>query len=202
MLQYAGVDFGRRAYDTNYNNFGPRAGFAWDIVGDGRTVVRAGYGVFYYHSAVFEYPDTQGFSVSRPFNRHRATAFPGFQLSAGPAQIIQPSGNSLGPSSFLGNNVTYFERNRPTPTVQQWNLTVQREFRAATLVEVVYAGSHGTHVIGYGYDLNQLDPRYNSLGLALDDRVPNPFFGVIPPGTPLSGSTIARRQALRPYPQY
>ncbi len=84
--------------------------------------------------------------------------------------------------------------------MQQWNLTVQRQFRAATLVEVAYAGSHGTHVIGYGYDLNQLDPQYNSLGLALDDRVPNPFFGVIPPGTPLSGSTIARRQALRPYP--
>jgi hypothetical protein len=202
VLQYAGVDFGRRAYDTNYNNIGPRAGFAWDIVGDGRTVVRAGYGIFYYHSAVFEYPDTQGFSVSTPFQSPQGAAFPGFQLSAGPPQIIQPSGNSLGPSSFLGNNVSYFERDRPTPTVQQWNLTVQRQFRAATLVEVAYAGSRGTHIIGYGYDLNQLDPQYNSLGLALDDRVPNPFFGVIPAGTPLSGSTIARRQALRPYPQY
>ena len=98
--------------------------------------------------------------------------------------------------------MTYFERDRPTPTVQQWNVTMQRELPAHTLVEVAYAGSHGTHIIGYGYDLNQLDPQYNSLGLALDDRVPNPFFGVIPPGTPLSGSTIPRRQALRPYPQY
>ena len=202
VLQYAGVDFGRQAYDTNYNNIGPRAGFAFDVSGTGRTVVRGGYGIFYYHSAVFEYPDTQGFSVSTPFQSTQGAAFPGFQLADGPPQIIQPSGNSLGPLSFLGNNVTYFETHRPTPSTQQWNLNVQHELPASTLVELAYAGSRGTHLIGFGYDLNQLDPQYLSLGLALDDRVPNPFFGVIPAGTPLSGATIARSQALKPYPAY
>jgi Carboxypeptidase regulatory-like domain len=202
VLQYAGVDFGRAAYKTNFDNLGPRAGFAWDMFGNSRTVVRGGYGVLYYHSANFEYPDTQGFSVATPFQSAQGAAFPGFQLAAGPPQIIQPSGNSLGPLSFLGNNVTYFETNHPTPTQQQWNLTVQRELPGATLVEIAYAGSHGTHILGYGYDLNQLDPQYNALGLALDDRVPNPFFGLIPAGTPLSGATIARRQALRPFPAY
>ncbi len=202
VLQYAGVDFGRQVSNTNYDNIGPRVGFAWDAFGDARTVVRGGYGIFYYHSGVFEFPDTQGFSVATPFQSSQGAAFPGFQLSAGPPQVIQPSGNSLGPSSFLGNNVTYFEQTRPTPTTQQWNLTVQRELRGATLVEASYAGSRGTHIIGYGYDLNQLDPQYYSLGLALEDRVPNPFFGVIPAGTPLSGSTVARRQTLRPYPNY
>jgi hypothetical protein len=202
VLQYAGVDFGRQAYDTNYDNFGPRAGFAWDILGDGHTVLRGGYGILYYHSGNFEYPETQGFSVATPFQSAQGTAFPGFQLANGPPQIIQPSGSSLGPLSFLGNNVTYFERDHPTPTQQQWNLTVQRELRGSTLIEAAYAGSHGTHIMGYGYDLNQLDPQYNALGLALDDRVPNPFFGVIPSGTPLSGATIPRRQALKPYPAY
>ncbi len=202
VLQYAGVDFGSQAYDTNYGNVGPRLGFAWDASGDGRMVVRGGYGILYYHSAVFEYPDTQGFSVATPFQSSQGAAFPGFQLSAGPPQIIQPSGNSLGPASFLGNNVTYFEQSRPTPTQQQWNLSVQRELPWSAVVEASYAGSHGTHIIGFLYDLNQLDPQYNALGLALDDRVPNPFFGVIPAGTPLSGATIARRQALRPYPAY
>jgi len=202
VLQYAGVDFGREAYDTNYNNIGPRAGFAWDLLGDGRTILRGGYGIFYYHSGVYEYPDTQGFSVATQFQSARGAAFPGFQLAAGPPQIIQPSGNSLGPLSFLGSNVVYFERDRPTPTTQQWNLTVQRELPGSTLVEVAYAGSRGTHIVGYGYNLNQLDPQHLSLGLALDDRVPNPFFGIIPAGTPLSGATIARRQSLVPYPAY
>ena len=79
---------------------------------------------------------------------------------------------------------------------------MQHELPASTLVELAYAGSRGTHLIGFGYDLNQLDPQYLALGLALDDRVPNPFFGAIPPGTPLSGATIARSQALKPYPAY
>ena len=46
-----------------------------------------------------------------------------------------------------------------------------------------------------------MDPRYFSLGLALQDQVPNPFFGQIEVGA-LSGPTVARSQLLRPYPDY
>ena len=112
-----------------------------DVFGDSRTVLRGGYGVLYYHSANFEYPDTQGFSVATPFQSPQGAAFPGFQLVAGPPQIIQPSGHSLGPRSFLGNNVTYFETDHPTPTQQQWNLTAQRELPGATLIEVAYGSA-------------------------------------------------------------
>jgi outer membrane receptor protein involved in Fe transport len=202
VLQYAGVDFGRRVYDTNYDNVAPRVGFAYDVSGNARTIVRGGYGISYYHSGVLEYPDIQGFSTSTQFASPQGSAFPAFQLATGPSQLVTPSGNSLGPLSFLGNNVTHFEKDRPTPSTQQWNLTVQRELRWRMLLEMAYAGSHGTHIMGYTYDLNQLDPQYQALGLALDDRVPNPFFGLIPPGTQVSGATIARRQALRPFPAY
>jgi carboxypeptidase family protein len=202
VLQYSGVDFGRQAYDTDFSNIGPRVGFAFDVFGDGKTVVRGGYGIFYFHTANYEYPDMQGFSVTTPFQSVQGAAFPVFQLSGGPSQIQQPAGSSLGPLSFLGNNVTYFERNRNTPTTQQWNLNLQRELPGQILLDAAYAGSHGTHLIGFGYNLNQLDPQYLSLGLALDDRVPNPLFGKIPAGTPLSGSEISRRQSLLPFPGY
>jgi hypothetical protein len=201
VLQYAGVDFGRQAYDTNYGNFGPRAGFAYDAFGSGRTIVRGGYGLFYYHSANFEYPDTQGFSTTTQFLSAGATPLPAFQLHDGPSELPEPSGNTLGPLSFLGNSVTYFERDRPTPRVHQWNLDLQQELPGSTLVDIAYAGSHGSHIIGFGYDLNQLDPQYLSLGPKLEDPVPNPFFGKILEG-PLKGATIPKRQSLRPFPDY
>jgi hypothetical protein len=202
VLQYAGVDFGRSVYDTNYGNVGPRVGFAYDVSGSSRTIVRGGYGISYYHSGVFEYPDIQGFSTSTPFASTQGSAFPAFQLAVGPSQLVEPSGNSLGPLSFLGNNVTHFEKRRPTPSTQQWNLSVQRELPASMVLDMAYAGSNGMHIMGYTYNLNQLDPQYLELGLSLDNRVPNPFVGLIPGTTPVSGPTIALRQALRPYPAY
>ncbi len=86
--------------------------------------------------------------------------------------------------------------------MQQWNLSIQRELPGQILLDAAYAGSHGTHLIGFGYDLNQLDPQFLSLGLALDDRVPNPLLGKIPASTPLGGATISRRQSLLPFPAY
>jgi hypothetical protein len=65
----------------------------------------------------------------------------------------------------------------------------------------VYAGSKGTKLFGGNYDLNDLDPSFFSLGLALQDQVPNPFFGQIASGA-LSGRTVARSQLLRPFPDY
>ena len=80
VLQYAGVDFGRQAYDTNYDNFGPRAAFAWDVNGNGGTIVRGGYGILYYQSGVYEHPETQGFSATTQFQSTQGTTFPAFQL--------------------------------------------------------------------------------------------------------------------------
>lgn len=202
VLEFAAVDFGRQVSDTNFTNFGPRVGLAFDVFGTGRTVVRGGYGIFYYHSGALEFPANQGFQATTPFQSEQGSDFSAFQLADGPPEIMEPSGSSLGPLSFLGNNVTYFEEDRPTPSTQQWNLSLQQELPGSTLVEVAYAGSHSTHVIGFSYDLNQLDPQFLSLGLALDDQVPNPFVGSMPEGTPLSGPTISRRQSLRPFPAY
>ena len=57
------------------------------------------------------------------------------------------------------------------------------------------------HLFGGNYDLNQLDPKFFSLGLTLQDQVPNPYFGQITTGA-LAGPTVARSQLLRPFPDY
>lgn len=182
------------------NNFGPRFGLAWDVAGNGRTIVRGGYGVFYFHNAIKEYPDTQGFSVVTTYQQN--VGQPAFQLRNGPPLILQPPGSSRGAASFLGDSVSFVERERRTSYVQQWNFGVQREPPMRLLAEVSYAGSRGVKLFTESYDLNQLDPKYLSLGNALSDQVANPYFNVLPAGSPLRTATITRRQSLRPYPYF
>jgi outer membrane receptor protein involved in Fe transport len=52
-MEYAGVDFGRSLQERDWNDFGPRIGFAWDAFGKGTTVIRGGYGVYYAQAAIF-----------------------------------------------------------------------------------------------------------------------------------------------------
>src|SRR5262249_10658107 len=50
VVKFAGLNNWRTSpYNTDWNNFGPRVGLAWKPFGSGRTVVRAGFGVFYAH---------------------------------------------------------------------------------------------------------------------------------------------------------
>ncbi len=186
-------------------NFGPRVGFAWDVKGDGRTAVRAGYGLIYNGiesgDTAGDNPNSLGYSVDTPFVAQGGGPFKAFQLSVGPSSLLQPLGVAGGPSAFRGQNVRFQELRQPTPYVQQWNLTIQHELFAKFVVAATYAGNHGVHLFGGNYDLNQLDPKFFSLGLTLQDQVTNPYFGQITTGA-LSGPTVARSQLLRPFPDY
>jgi hypothetical protein len=122
-----------------------------------------------------------------------------------PTGIIQPpQRNPDYQTLFLGNSIS-----APIPGaaaqhfgyLQEWNFNVEREFFNGMVVEVAYAGSKGTHLVG-GPQLDQLPDQDLALGAAaLTKQVPNPFFGLIPYGT-LSGATIKAGQLLLPYPQY
>lgn len=205
ILQYAGVTKDRHFTKPPRNNFGPRFGFAYDLTGDGKTVLRAGYGIIY---SLLESGDTAGdssnslgFSIDTPFVAPGGGPFKAFQFSVGPPFLLQPRGAAGGPSAFRGQNVRFQKLTAPTPYVQQWNLTLQRELPWRWLVSTTYAGNRGVHLFGANYDLNQLDPKNFELGLRLQDQVPNPFLGQITTGG-LSGATVPRSQLLRPFPDY
>ena len=204
-LLYAGVTKDRHFTIPPKDNFGPRIGFAWDVNGDGKTAVRAGYGLIY--NAV-ESGDTAGdtanslgFSVDTTFVAPSGAPQKAFQFSAGPSSLLIPRGVVGGPSAFRGQNVRFQELRQPTPYVQQWNLTIQRELWGKFVLAATYAGNRGLHLFGGNYDLNQLDPVHFALGLTLQDQVPNPYRGIITTGA-LSGATISRSQSLRPFPDY
>lgn len=203
VLVYAGSSAPRHFVDRDYNNFGPRFGFAYDLTGDGKTAIRGGYGLIYLQvesgDASGDASNSLGFEAATPFSV--SGPFRAFRFQDGPPVVIQPRGPAGGPSAFRGQSVRYQDRNAPTPYVQQWNLTLQRELPGAWVISTSYAGNRGVKLFGANYDLNQLDPAHFSLGLALQNQVPNPFRGQITSGA-LADATVARSQLLRPFPDY
>ncbi|MCC6294027.1 MAG: carboxypeptidase regulatory-like domain-containing protein [Bryobacterales bacterium] len=206
QLRYAGAGgYPGTFVDRDNNNIGPRLGFAWDPRGDGKTAVRGGYGLTYLMqesgNAVPDNASAFGFSVDTPFAPPGGGPYKAFQFNQGPSFLLSPLGAAGGPNAFRGFGVRYQDRNAPSGYMQQWNFAVQRSLAKGVVVSLIYAGTKGTKLFGSNYNLNQLDPKYFSLGLGLQDQVANPFFGQITTGT-LNGRTMARSQLLRPYPDY
>jgi len=144
-------------YDKDYNNFAPRFGFAYDVTGKGRTVIRGGWGLFY------DAFSQDIFLGHVPFN----CAFcPGpAYTGVGPAAIeaagLNPSlpGGALDPNmpvyagpSGLSDFFAADPRIR-TPYTQNFNLNFQQQVGKAVF-QVGYVGARGTKLFRFR-DINQ-----------------------------------------------
>ncbi|HVG18227.1 MAG TPA: TonB-dependent receptor [Blastocatellia bacterium] len=141
-----------RLYDRDLNNFSPRVGVAWDLNGKGKTVVRAGWGLFY---------DTfsQDFFVGQlPFNTFNSG--PAYNpVGAAPILFSFSTVEQIRPgvpvfTDFLDSDVFAVDRRLRTPYVQNYNLNVQRELLKNVVFQVGYVGSKGTKLFRYR-DINQ-----------------------------------------------
>ena len=206
-LTFAGLNGQPRTlWNTNTTNFAPRAGLAYQI--NARTVVRAGYGVFY---------DLDRQSVIQTgFSRQTAlvpTLDNGLSFAASAADPFpngwsQPSGASLGLMTYAGQGISFFNPNLRTPYVQRWQFGVQREIKRQTVVELAYVGNRGTRLRTTRAP-NAVPRQYYSTLPERDQTwinyitaaVANPFYPLLP-GTSLASSTVGRSQLLRPYPQF
>src|SRR5204862_4736291 len=91
--------------------------------------------------------------------------------------------------------------------VQQYSVDYTHELVAGIAMSIGYSGSRSDHMpVGGTTDqtvnINQIDPKYLSLGSSLLDLVPNPFFGNSVFGNLASAATISRGQLLRQFPQF
>jgi hypothetical protein len=198
-LEYLGRDGrSRAARELHRLNFGPRLGIVGRVTE--KTIARAGYGLVWIEMAGITTPFT---TPVFPFlqtvaERTLDNITPAFTLAQGPS--VQPI--PLTSDAGLGQGVFSVDRDLGSGYVQQWNTSVQRELTSNIAVEVAYVGSKITRVGLPDSNLNQLTVEQLGLGPTLLERVPNPYFGVIPRSSSLGDPTITRAQLLKPYPRY
>lgn len=189
-------------FQNNRLNFAPRGGFAYSP--DQKTVVRGGFGMYYgpTNGAAFagNMSPFTGFSASTTWNANNGVAPIDPLNNPFPNGFTRAPGSSDGLLTLLGQSIETMDRARLNLYAEQWNFGIERTLPGSFLLSAAYAGSHGVHLYSpVNYD--QMPDQYLSLGTALLNQVPNPFYGLITSG-PLSTPTVAQYWLLRPYPQF
>ena len=215
-LAFAGDSYGAASYGARYpeedfyGGFAPRFGAVYRV--NEKTVLRSGWGIFYMQAF---YPgwgggiSQDGFSTTPSFNTTLGGIQPAFFLEQGlPQNFARPP---LIQSDYRnGQGLLY----RPVdankrPYSHQWNITVDREVGRNVSLSLAYVGSAGRRLPSSIEPLNAIDPKFLSMGDALNhqftpgmtslDGVPLPYAGWV---EQMTGCAPSVAQALRPFPQY
>jgi len=217
-LVFAGNNWGAASAGVRYPEnewngaFAPRLGVAYAV--SDKTVVRAGYGLFYTQAF---YPgwgggmSLDGFNPSIGFGDSLAGYEPAFYLDNGFPAYSRTENIDL--SADNGHSPLY----RPAyanhlSNTQQWNLTIEHKFGQKGFASVAYVASKGTHLPSQMQPINVLNPSLLSMGSTLNavfqpgqqtlDGVNAPYAGWAQQLTAAGGCSPSVAQALLPYPQF
>ena len=132
--------------NPSLKTFAPRAGFAWDVMGNGKTAIRGGAGLFY-DAILVSTPFVQNTAVRVPpyFNRGGLVGSNSFVVNFPDAYTAQRAALA-GQAQLEG-----IQYDLDQPYMEKWNVNVQRELPGRTTVEVGYSGSHGNHLVRQVY---------------------------------------------------
>ncbi|MBS1788638.1 MAG: TonB-dependent receptor [Acidobacteria bacterium] len=157
-------DLKDRFYAPDYNNFAPRIGLAYDLFGDNKTVLRAGYGIFYDRNFgnvlfnVIQNPPNYAVLIVGSANDPNATITANVNQYAALGNV---SGRSYTSSARA------LDQNLRTAYANVWNANIQHEFAGNFVASVAYAGSNGIKL----YSLNNINRRGSGVLLGHSGRL-------------------------------
>ena len=145
----------RGGYEADRNNFAPRAGLAWALDAEGRSVVRGGYGIYFNQGAL---ATAEGLYFNPPY----------FNLSVNvaTATLSQP----FPANAFFPQSATAYQRDLQTPWMEHFSVGFQRQLGRTRMFEAAYVGSRGHDLIS-ARDANQPRP-----SVVFPNLRPNPLF--------------------------
>jgi hypothetical protein len=164
----------RSIVHQDYHALGPRLGFAYDLLGDGKTVARGGYGIFYFldyggidnqlgeqppFGGSNDYLATNGYCITFTGQLPSVTPNPadgGYNCKGytSPTAVVTPL-PARGYPNFdpthppAGTSMIAVNQDNNNSTVQEWNLQVERQFGARNTLNVAYVGTRGTNLSSY-----------------------------------------------------
>ncbi len=199
VVKFMGLNgFRSQPYDGDYNNFGPRLGFAYKLFGSERTVLRGGFGAFFAHPFDAGVPNAValGFSQSVSINTPDNGITAPFYLRNGVpgATATRPALNDSFGAVAVGQNpstaVTFFETNRRTGYSEQFNLGIQRQLTKTLVWEVSGLGNLARKLPSANLSINQIRPEIlNAAHQSQRDRPFPQFSGVTIQGPTLGVSS-------------
>lgn len=146
-------------YKPDYKDFAPRASVAWDVFGTSKTVVRAGFGMFYdafsQDMMLGHLPYPTFYAPGPAYNNVGGSSIQ--QATINPAAMtITQNVHVYGTPTCNGNecDIFSFDHNIKTPYMENYNLNIQQQVTNKVVLQVGYVGSQGHRLFRF-FDINQ-----------------------------------------------